>query len=344
MKPAVAFCAFALALSSASVPLAQPSADAILVTPDNFIRAESDMYLASSAKEVGGTGKLLHRREVVPVDKQPVVRPNRDTLYSSGVFDLDAGPVTITMPDAGGRFMSLQAFNQDHYVVGDVLYDPGSYTFDKGKVGTRYILVGIRTLVDPNDPDDVQQVHELQDAIGVEQAGAGTLELPTWDPASQKKVRGALLVLNETLTDTRRMFGSKDEVDPVRHLIGTAMGWGGNPEKDALYLPVTPARNDGTTVHRLTVKDVPVDGFWSVIVYNAQGFMEPNPYDAYSLNNITAEKAADGSVVVQFGGCDDKIPNCLPIVAGWNYLVRLYRPRAEILDRSWKFPEAQPVS
>jgi hypothetical protein len=145
-------------------------------------------------------------------------------------------------------------------------------------------------------------------------------------------VRNALLMLNEPLTDTRRMFGSKDEVDPVRHLIGTAMGFGGNPEKDALYLPITPAKNDGATVHKLTVKDVPVDGFWSVIVYNAQGFMEPNPYDTYSRNNITAQKEADGSVVVQFGGCDGKIPNCLPIVDGWNYLVRLYRPRAEILD------------
>jgi hypothetical protein len=92
------------------------------------------------------------------------------------------------------------------------------------------------------------------------------------------------------------------------------------------------------------VKDVPVDGFWSVIVYNAQGFMEPNPYNAYSLNNITAQKGADGSVVVQFGGCDGKIPNCLPIMNGWNYLVRLYRPRAEILDGTWKFPEAQPVN
>jgi hypothetical protein len=333
-----------VAIDSPVLPQARPPANAIPVTPDNFIRAESDMYFASSAKEAGGLGKLLHRREVVPVDKQPVVRPNRDTLYSSGVFDLDGGPVTITMPEAGGRFMSLQAFNQNHYVVGNVLYGAGRHTFDKGKVGTRYMLVGVRTLVDPKDPKDVQQVHKLQDAIRIEQKGSGTLELPNWDRVSQKKVRDALLVLNETLTDTRRMFGSKDEVDPVRHLIGTAMGWGGNPEKDAFYLPVTPARNDGKTVHRLTVKDVPVDGFWSVIVYNSQGFMEPNPYNAYSLNNITARKAADGSVAVQFGGCDGTIPNCLPIVNGWNYLVRLYRPRAEVLNGTWKFPEAQAAN
>ena len=49
-------------------------------------------------------------------------------------------------------------------------------------------------------------------------------------------------------------------------------------------------------------------------------------------------------VTVQFGGCDGKTPNCLPITPGWNYLVRLYRPRKEILDGSWKFPEAQTVN
>jgi len=141
------------------------------------------------------------------------------------------------------------------------------------------------------------------------------------------------------------MFGAnQNQVDPVRHLVGTALVWGGLPEKDALYLPVTPARNDGTTVHKLTVADVPVDGFWSITVYNAEGYLEPNQYNAYSVNNITAKKGADGSVAIQFGGCVGEIPNCLPIMKDWNYTVRLFRPRHEILAGTWKFPEAQPVS
>jgi hypothetical protein len=333
----------ALAFFCTAASTQAQSPQVLPVTPDNFNRAESDMYFAVSAKEAGGTGKLLHRREVVPVEKQPVVRANRDTLYSSGVFDLEAGPVTITLPDAGTRFMSLQVFNEDHYVVGNVRYGAGQYAFDQKSVGTRYMLAGIRTLVDPNDPKDVQQVHALQDAIKIDQQSPGRLELPNWDPGSQNKVRSALLILNTTLTDTRRMFGSKDQVDPVRHLIGTAMGWGGNPEKDALYLPITPVKNDGVTVHKLVAKNVPVDGFWSITVYNTDGYMQANPFNAYSLNNITAQKSPDGSVAVQFGGCDGKIPNCLPIIKGWNYLVRLYRPRPEILEGSWKFPEAQPV-
>jgi hypothetical protein len=138
-------------------------------------------------------------------------------------------------------------------------------------------------------------------------------------------------------------FGARDEVDAVRHLIGSAAGWGGNPATDATYLSVTPGRNDGTTVYRLNVKDVPVDGFWSISVYNERGYFEKNDRDAYSLNNITARKSADGSVDIRFGGCDGNTPNCLPIVKGWNYLVRLYLPRAEILNGKWKFPEAQPV-
>jgi hypothetical protein len=311
------------------------------VTPDNFTRAESDMYFGGTVKN-GGFGKFNHGRGVMPIDKQAVIRANRDTLYSAAVFDLDAGPVTVTMPDAGKRFMSMIVIDEDQYAP-LVFYGAGYHTLTKEQIGTRYVMVGIRTFVDPNDPKDIEQVHALQDAIKVTQASGGGFEAPKWDQSSQKKVREALLMLAATLPDTKRMFGPKDQVDPVRHLIGTATGWGGNPEKDAMYLTVVPSRNDGATIYKLTVKDVPVDGFWSISVYNAKGYFEKNQYDAYSLNDITAMKGADGSVTVQFGGCDGKILNCLPITPGWNYWVRLYRPRAEILNGSWKFPEAQPA-
>jgi len=327
----------------ASVALAQSSpANTVPVTVDNFIRAESDLYFGGILKDGGGIGKFLHRREPARIDNQTVIRLNRDTLYSSAVFDLDAGPVTITMPDAGKRFMSMQVINEDHYVP-EVVYGKGSYSLTRDKVGSRYVAVAIRTLVDPADPEDVKKVHALQDAIKVSQKATGKFEAPNWDPASQKKVRDALLVLGSTIPDFKRAFGTKAEVDPIRHLIGTAAAWGGNPDKDATYLNITPAKNDGTTVYKLNVRDVPVSGFWSVSVYNAEGYYEENPYDAYTLNNLTAKRSDDGSIAIQFGGCDGKIPNCLPVVKGWNYTVRLYRPRAEILSGKWKFPEPQSM-
>lgn len=312
------------------------------VTVDNFNRAESDLYFAGIVKDAGALGTFHHSREPASIDHQTVIRLNRDTLYSSALFDLDAGPVTVTMPDAGERFMSMQVISEDHYVP-EVNYGAGSYTLDREKVGTRYVAVAIRTLVDPNSPEDLKQVHALQDAIKVEQASAGTFEIPDWEQASQKTVRDALLVLATTIPDFKGAFGKKGDVDPVRHLIGTAAGWGGNPDKDATYLNITPADNDGTTVYRLTVKDVPVDGFWSVSLYNAEGYYEKNADNGYSVNNVTAKKSEGGAVDIQFGGCDGKIPNCLPIMKGWNYTVRLYRPREEILNGTWKFPEPEPA-
>jgi hypothetical protein len=329
-----------------STPATEPPAcsDCVPVTVDNFNRAESDMYFASAIKLAGGIGKFDHRRDVMAINNQTVIRANRDTLYSAAVFDLNAGPVTVTLPDSGKRFMSMIVIDEDQYADA-TYYGTRPITLTKQQIGTRYVMVGIRTFVDPNDAQDMDKAHALQDAIKISQKSVGVWEAPKWDPASQKKVRDALIVLASTLPDTDRMFGPRNEVDPVRHLIGTATGWGGNAKKDAFYDTVTPAKNDGNTIYKLHVgNDVPVDGFWSISLYGPDGYFHKNLYDAYSINNITAKKGADGSVDIQFGGCDGKIPNCLPVMPGWNYWVRLYRPRPEILSGKWKFPEAQPVS
>jgi hypothetical protein len=208
------------------------SAAPVKVTPDNFIRAESDLYFSHIVGD-NGFGHFKYSRELTPLDKQLVIRQNR-----------------------------------------------------------------------------------------------------------QKIVRDALVQLATTLPDTKAMFGTKDTTDPVRRLIGAANAWGGNPERDALYLTVVPPRNDGTTAYELVLRNVPVDGFWSVTVYDAAGYFTPNDGNAYSVNNLTATRSDDGAVVIRFGGRDD-MPNYLPLVPGWNYTVRLYRPRAVVLNGEWTFPTAQ---
>ncbi len=335
------FVLLAAAASLAGPPAARPAA--VPVTPETFPRAESDLYFSSVVKD-GGLSKFLHRREPTALDRQTVARINRDTLYSGAVFDLDAGPVTIILPDAGSRFMSMQTVDEDAYAP-EVVYGPGRYTLTKDSVGTRYVLAAVRIFVDANDPKDVAAVHALQDAIKIEQPGGpGAFKAPNWDASTQVDVRTGLMALAETLSDVKGMFGPRGGVDPVRRLIGAGAAWGGIPEKDALYLNVEPAANDGRTVHRLTVKDVPVDGFWSISVYDSDGRFAPNPQKAYTINSVTAKAAPDGSVVVQFGGCDGKIANCLPTPPGWSYMVRLYRPRPEALNGAWTFPAAQPVA
>lgn len=331
-----------LVLPSAS-PLRAEEPSSLRVTVDNFVRAETDHYFAKMDQE-GAFGKFNHNRTLAPIDMQTVIRLNRDTLYSMGVFDLDAGAVQVTMPDAGKRFVSLQVINEDHYTQ-EVLYTPGPHTFTRDNIGTRYLLLGVRIFVDPGDSADVKAVNALQDAIRVQQKSKGTFQVPAWDQASLKRVRDALngLAAANGGLNSSRMFGRKDQVDEVQHLIGTAAGWGGNPAVDAMYLGGEAENNDGKAAYRLTLKDVPVDGFWSVSVYNKDGFYDKNPQNAYTLNDVTATPNPDGSVTVQFGACDGAAKNCLPITPGWNYLVRLYRPRKAILDGSWKLPKLEPV-
>lgn len=335
-------CAAAVATLSALTAPAQSANSPVVVTAENFARAESDTYFKMLVDR-GGFGKFSHRRDL-PLEGTGV-RPNRDTLYSLGVFDLEAGPVTITIPESGKRFISLQATDEDHYVYG-VDYSAGAHTYTRNKVGTRYMMAAVRIFVDPNDAADMDRGRALQDQIKVSQPGGpGTFAPPTWDQASQKKIRDALMILGETLPDWRGAGGRRGEVDPVRHLVVSATGWGLAPDRDAIYLNFTPPRNDGQFVYRLTIPaNVPVGAFWSISLYNNQGRFEKNQYGVYTINNVTAKKSADGSVAVQFGGCDGKTPNCLPTMSGWNYIVRLYRPGPEVLDGSWKFPEATLVN
>ncbi|WP_178121001.1 DUF1254 domain-containing protein [Pseudomonas sp. ADAK13] len=324
-----------LAMGSVDASLAAP----IGVTPDNFVRAESDLYFSRVVRD-GGFAKFKHSREFPAIDKQIIIRLNRDTLYSSAVVDMDAGPVVLNVPHAHGRFLSVQVINEDHYTAA-LLHEPGRYTLTRQDMGTRYALIGVRILVDPKNPADMTAVHALQDQLSLEQAQPGTFSIPDWNHRSQDEIRQHLLALAAKLPDTRGMFGTQEQVNPVRHLLGSAFGWGGNPDTEATYLNVSVAHNDGKTPYVLDIKDVPVKGFWSISVYDKNGYFKKNALQTYTLNSIGAARQADGTVRVRFGGCGATTSNCIPITDGWNYMVRLYLPSPEILDASWSFPTAR---
>ncbi|WP_049770493.1 DUF1254 domain-containing protein [Desulforapulum autotrophicum] len=127
----------------------------------------SSIAIFFNAVKIDAFGKLCHHKKPTTIEKQNVVRMNRDTLYSNGVFDFDAAPLTINMPDPGQRFMSLQVIFQDHYTV-DVVYAPGLQAYTREKVGTRYAYHIFRTLADPQNLDDLKAANTLQDAIKVE--------------------------------------------------------------------------------------------------------------------------------------------------------------------------------
>lgn len=311
------------------------------VTVGNFVRAESDTMIRAAMEMTGvPIGSFAHLREPTTPDNQPVIRMNQDTLYSATVLDLSK-PVTITLPEAEGRYMSMLVVNQDHYMIMES--EPGSYALSEEDVGTRFALVTVRTLVDITDPEDIAAAHAIQDKITISGGGSGPFEAPEWDLDDLEKARKALSDLATLGFETTYAFGSEDKVRPIDHLIATAAGWGGMPPAAAYYTMGSVDANDGKTPHEVTVKDVPVDAFWSNTVYNADGYLEANDLGINNYNNFKATPNEDGSYTIHFGACDDGRLNCSLTTPGWNYVVRLYQPREEIVDGSWTFPDPVPL-
>ena len=309
----------------------------VKVTVDNFVRAETGRMMTNLMSAGGGVNRFHHVRVPTPLDQQTVVRMNRDTLYSFAVVDLADGAV-VTLPYAGARYLSLAVVNADHF-TNQVIHEPGKHRLQMAEHGTRYVTLVGRVLADPADPADVAAANAVQDGFAVTAGSAEPMTAPEYDKESLDEVRAALLTLGRTVAGATGMFGTKDSVDPVRHLIGTAMGWGGLPESEAFYATVDPGLPVGE--YRITVRDVPVDAFWSISLYNADGFFEDSDKGGCTINQFTAVKEPDGSVVVHLGGCSDGRTNCLRLMDGWNYTVRLYRPRPEVLDHTWTFPAVQ---
>ena len=325
-------------LASAVLLLSVSAAAAEPVTIDNFVRAETDTAIQNGVNLVG-LGKFFHVRVPTPIDNQPIIRMNRDTLYSSVILDLSK-PATVTLPDTGGRYMSLHVINQDHFMF--AVTKPGPHELTTERVGSRYAFLTVRTFIDANDPEDIAAANALQDELKVEGGGTGPLDLPDWDQDQLRTARGALNTLAKMGADASRAFGTREETDPIQHLVGAAYGWGGLPKWNAVYELKVVENNDGTP-YTVTVKDVPVDAFWSITVYNTDGYIDENDRGAYSFNNVTAKANKNGAITIHFGGCEDDRINCLPISEGWNYAARMYQPRNEILNGSWTFPVLEPV-
>ena len=311
-----------------------------IVDAFNYVRAESDVQFKNYAKVYNAFGTFLHSRQPYNVDKQVTHSGNRDTIYSFGVFDLSKSPLTIELPKTNGRYMSLMLISEDHDIY-PAYYAPGKWTFTEKEIGTRYVMFVIRTFADPNSEADMKKAYALQDAVKVTQKDKGDLSgIPEWNKEQMMTLRKAYNTIGSTTTDSSKYFGVKCDRSYLENAMGVAVGWGGLQAVDATYVPVTPKKNDGKTPYVLTVpKDVPVDGFWSVTVYNKDRFMVKNDLNRYSLNSVTAKKNADGTTTIHFGG-DPKAENYIPIVPGWQYIVRLYRPHKEIMDGTWKFPVA----
>jgi hypothetical protein len=328
--------AFAFALgTSAPVPVQAQTSTPVKVTPETYIRAETDRQFAEIVKMAGGVNRFYHFRTPTPLDKQNVVRMNRDTLYSMGIVDTSKG-ATITVPELPkGRYASVYLADNDHYTP-FVIYTAGTHELPKD---TKYLALGIRIQVfNPKDPNEIALVNKLQDQFVIKANSADPLPAFKWDPASLKALTAQYEKDSAQYSSWKGMQGPRGKVDEKTRHIAAAAAWGLFPEWDATYLNYS-GGHDPKLCHKATYRVPENKAFWSITVYGNDGFMKS---ENNIVNSSNVKLNADGTFTAYYGtkqACGD-VPNRLDVPDGWNFLMRIYRPGPSVLDGSYKLPSA----
>jgi len=309
------------------------------VTPETYIRAESDRQFGVVAQMAGGVNRFYHFRRPTPLDKQNIVRMNRDTLYSMTVVDTSLG-ATITVPELpNGRYASIMLVDNDHYCPG-VIYSSGTH---KLPGDTKYLGVGVRIQIfNPTDAEEVALVNKLQDQFIIQANSADPLPEFDWDLQSLKELTAQYEKDSTQYSSWQGMMGPRGKVDEKTRHIAAAAAWGLFPEWDATYLNYS-GGHDYRICHKATYQVPENEAFWSITVYGSDGFMKS---DNNVINSSNVKLNADGTFTVYFGSvetCGD-VPNRLDTTEGWNFLMRIYRPGKSVLEGAYKLPVARPIT
>ena len=309
-----------------------------VVTDENYGLAESEIIFAdyvgkiAAATGTNGMGEWLHLRKGADPKDRAIMRINFDTIYSTVMLDLTE-PATLTMPETDGRYQSAWIITDEHYNP-LAFVQPGTYELTQENVGRRYAMVGMRTQVNVMDPDDLAAVHALQDQLKIEQADKGSFEPSgNWDMEEVLAMRAKYQQIGKEEGITSEvMFGKKGEVPLKEHNVGTASGWGGFTAERAVYPSIYA---ESTEPQTLMLKAVPTEAFWSVTIYDADGYPQG---DSYNINSAFAVPEEDGSFIIRFGG-DKNAANYMDVFEDWNLALRIYEPTEPYFNGEWVMPE-----
>ena len=152
-------------------------------------------------------------------------------------------------------------------------------------------------------------------------------------------------------TDTMGVYGNYY----LKRAIVAMVGVGANPAEDSVY-PLNVADSNGKPldgVHDYVMHFEkgalpPVEAFWSITLYDHDGFPVANPIDRYAIGDRDALKFnEDGSLDIYIqheSPGKDKESNWLPAPAtSMNLTMRLYAPKQAVLEGRWNPPPVQRV-
>jgi hypothetical protein len=147
-------------------------------------------------------------------------------------------------------------------------------------------------------------------------------------------------------TDTMGVYGNYY----LKRAIIAQLGLGANLPQDAIY-PINLGDESGKpldgankyTLHFDKDNAPPVDAFWSVTLYDSEGYQVPNALNRFAVSSwMPLKRNPDGSLDLYFQNESpgaDKDANWLPAPkTAFNLLLRMYAPKSEALTGKWSPP------
>jgi hypothetical protein len=303
---------------------------AVIVTRENYPTVETSRQFAIQIKKAGGINKLNKFEGIAKVDNQDIIRLNQDTVYTMGVVDVSKG-ATVTIPEAGDRFISITFIDSDHYVHA-AKYGSGTYDFPRD---TDYIYVLVRIGSETGSAEEDAIIAKLQDKIVVKANSAIPFTPLNYDEASFEATHKLLLA--EFMTgkhEPKTMFNVKGVVNEEARQVGSAIGWGGGQMVDNIWT-MYPDSKDFSCQSTTFENPENEGGFWSITVYNKDGFL-------FAKNNVNSYRAKlndDGTYTVRFG-CEGQANNIDTKTGNdtgtWNAILRAYRPSKLVQSGKWQ--------
>jgi hypothetical protein len=195
--------------------------------------------------------------------------------------------------------------------------------------------------IEPGKAFDIAKV-DASVKMAIEGAPADAQKLMAWKIPTLARV-----VNNWSMnTDTMGVYGNYY----LKRAIVTQLGLGANLPEDAIY-PLNLADDTGKpldgankyAIHFAKDEIPPVSAFWSITLYDTEGFQVANPLNRFAVSSwMPFKRDADGSLTLYFQNespGSDRESNWLPAPKGpFNLTMRLYAPKSEALTGLWNPP------
>ena len=273
----------------------------------------------NSAADYENVHQIQAGYRIMPLSRYPdgvgVAARARPAKTEAGKAAPPVAVANMSTAEFFSRFAALLKLNPPH--VGD--------TAEMAKVA-----LALEHLADAGFEDGVQQAKQLL--------------------ANAETSRGAAANIGPTGWTKGSPFVGRYGTNYVARAFVARVGLGANPPEDAVYLNCNLDSKgvllDGSheyKIHFDKSRLPPVNAFWSITLYDLTGYFTPNSIGRYAIGDRDALKYnEDGSLDIYIQNLapeGDRAGNWLPSPKQrFNLSLRLYWPRAEILDGSWTPP------